>query len=482
VIHTGLFINNEFVDPIQPATIDVHNPATGKVVCQISAGDRADVEKATEIAKKAYHSSWGHKMPASQRGVLLNKLADLLERDADEFAALEALDVGKTFKDARAGDVAGAIGTLRYYAGWADKIHGKTIETNETKVAFTRHEPFGVVGQIIPWNFPLLMLSWKISPALATGNTIVLKPSEITPLTAMRFCSLIKEAGIPPGVLNIINGYGNTVGRAISESMTIQKVAFTGSTATGRTIMKAAADSNLKNVTLELGGKSPTIIFDDANLEQAVKWAAKGIYLNQGQVCCAGSRIFVQEGIHEQFLKAFAVETEKNVLGDPFDHGTTHGPQVSQTQFDKIMEYIDSGKKEGATLHTGGERHGDEGYFIKPTIFTDCKPEMKIMKEEIFGPVASIVKFKDEDDVVQQANDTEYGLAACVFTENLNRSMRITNALEAGTVWVNCANSLDYQVPFGGFKQSGIGRELGEYALEVYTQVKSVHLNIGINL
>jgi len=414
----------------------------------------------------------------------LDKLADLIEANIDEFSALEAADVGKVFDKAKSTDIGGAIATIRYYAGWADKIHGQTMETNENKLAYTRREPYGVVGQIIPWNFPLVTLSCKVGPALATGNTIVLKPSEVTPLTALKFAGLVNEAGFPPGVINIINGYGNTVGEAISHHPLITKVAFTGSTIVGRKVLKASAESNLKDVTLELGGKSPTIIFDDADLEQAVKWASHGIFFNMGQACTAGSRIFVQEGLYDKFLASFTQVAKflETATGDPFTKGTEHGPQVSQTQFDRVMGYIDSGKKEGAKIHIGGARHGEEGYFIQPTIFTDCKPEMKIIQEEIFGPVAAVMKFKTEEEVIESANATSYGLACNVFSENLSRALRVAHQLEAGTAWVNCAQAADVAVPFGGYKQSGIGRELGQYALDTYTQVKGVHVNIGIRL
>ncbi|KAF8872539.1 aldehyde dehydrogenase domain-containing protein [Infundibulicybe gibba] len=386
---------------------------------------------------------------------------------------------GKTFAWADKADVTSSMEVIKYYAGWADKITGQTLETTEKKMIYTRHEPLGVVGQIIPWNFPLLMLTWKVGPALATGNAIVLKPSEFTPLTAIRMCGLIQEAGFPPGVVNVITGYGNTVGAAISSHMKIEKVAFTGSTLVGRKIMEAAAKSNLKDVTLELGGKSPNIIYDDADMEQAVNWAAFGIFWNHGQACCAGSRIFVQEGIYDEFLKRFTEKSRAIRVGDPFETGIDQGPQVSQQQYDRIMEYIDSGKKEGATVHLGGDRHGTEGYFINPTIFTETKPDMKIVKEEIFGPVGVVIKFKDEDDVIRQANETVYGLASAVFTQNINRALDTAHRLHAGTAWINCVNQLHGNVPFGGCKQSGIGRELGEYALAHYSHIKAVHINLG---
>ncbi|KAJ7478692.1 aldehyde dehydrogenase [Mycena galericulata] len=476
---TGVFIDGEFRDGANKTTIDVINPTNGKLVTKIAEATAADVDTAVKVAQKALETTWGLNAPGAQRGELLFKLAALMERDAEELSAIEALDNGKTFGWARGVDVAFSIQTIKYFAGWADKISGQTLETDEKKLIYTRHEPIGVVGQIIPWNFPLLMFAWKVGPALATGNAIVIKPSEFTPLTALRMCALFQEAGFPKGVINVLVGYGQTVGQAISEHMDIQKVAFTGSTLVGRKVMAAAAASNLKNVTLELGGKSPNIIFDDADLEQAVNWAAHGIFWNHGQACCAGSRIFVQAGIYDEFLRKFTEKTKNISVGDPFAPGVDQGPQVSQLQYDRIMGYIDSGKEEGATVHIGGERHGTEGYFIQPTIFTDVKPEMKIVKEEIFGPVGVVIKFTDEEDVIRQANDTVYGLAAAVFSQNINRALETAHKLQAGTAWVNCVNQLHANVPFGGFKQSGIGRELGEYALHNYTNVKAVHVNLG---
>ncbi|KAF7368645.1 Aldehyde dehydrogenase [Mycena venus] len=550
---TGLFIDGEWREGGDKTTIDVVNPTTGKVLTSIPEATPKDVDIAVKAAQKAFDTVWGLNASGAQRAELLMKLAQLMEKHADELSAIEAIDNGKTFTWAKNVDIAFSIQTIKYYAGWADKISGQTIETDEKKLIYTRHEPIGVVGQIIPWNFPLLMFSWKIAPALATGNTIVLKhiervarlvgsrvvrphmglpafvlaperrragskglnrwecavvvrlqycsflrectrcaqwvcasdarmrccPPNLPPLTALRMTSLIKEAGFPPGVVNVLVGYGPTVGQAISEHMDIQKVAFTGSTLVGRKIMAAAASSNLKNVTLELGGKSPNIIFDDADLEQAVNWAAHGIFWNHGQACCAGSRIFVQEGIYDKFLQMFTERTKNINVGDPFSPGVDQGPQVSQLQYDRIMGYIESGKKDGATVHVGGNRHGTEGYFIEPTIFTNTTPEMKIVKEEIFGPVGVVIKFKDEADVLRQANDTVYGLAAAVFSQNINRALETAHKLQAGTAWVNCVNQLHANVPFGGFKQSGIGRELGEYALHNYTNVKAVHVNLG---
>ncbi|KAF8625142.1 hypothetical protein AX17_006920 [Amanita inopinata Kibby_2008] len=477
--NTGLFINGQFVDGSDNTFIDVVNPTTGEVITKVAEGTSKDVDLAVAAGEKAMETTWGLNAPGAQRAELLWKLAMLMEKNKEELAALEALDNGKTFGWAMAADLPGAIDCIKYYAGWADKIHGQTIETTEAKFIYTRHEPIGVVGQIIPWNFPLLMFSWKIGPALATGNAIVIKPSEFTPLSAIRMCALVQEAGFPAGVLNVVTGYGSTVGAAISSHMRIEKVAFTGSTLVGRKIMESAAKSNLKKVTLELGGKSPNIIFDDADLDQAVEWASHGIFWNHGQACCAGSRIFVQSGIYDQFLAKFTAKAQSIKVGDPFGKGVDQGPQVSQIQYDRIMGYIDSGKQDGATVHYGGERHGTEGYFVQPTIFTNVKPEMKIVQEEIFGPVGVVIKFDDEKDVIRQANDTMYGLAAAVFTKDLNRAIETAHKLKAGTAWINCINQLHSNVPFGGFKQSGIGRELGEYALSNYTNVKAVHVNLG---
>lgn len=481
-IKVGSYINGEWVKGSSGKMVDVFNPTTGKVLTQLHEASTQDVDAAVNAAQKAFETTWGTNVPGYERGKLLMKLADLIEAHADELASIESLDNGKAFTWAKGFDITAGAACIRYYAGWADKVHGKVIETNEAKFNFTRHEPIGVCGQIIPWNFPFLMFSWKIAPALATGCTVVLKPSEFTSLSALRTCELIKEAGFPPGVVNVVLGYGPTVGQAIAEHPKIEKVAFTGSTLVGRQIMKAAASSNLKKVTLELGGKSPTIIYNDADLEQAIKWTGHGIFFNHGQVCCAGSRIFVQSGVYDEFLKKFTAHAAGLKLGDPFQKDTYQGPQVSQQQYDRVMNYIESGKQQGATLHLGGTRHEKDGYFINPTIFTDVKPEMKIVQEEIFGPVGVVAKFEVEDDILKMANDTVYGLAAAVFSRDITRALNAANKIKAGTVWVNCCNVLDSQVPFGGFKQSGIGRELGEYALSNYTNVKAVHVNLNMKM
>ncbi|KAF4836436.1 Aldehyde dehydrogenase [Colletotrichum tropicale] len=474
---TGLFINNEWVEGVDKQTFEVINPSTEEVICSVHEATEKDVDIAVAAARKAFEGVWAETTP-NQRSLYLLKLADLAEKNAELLAAVESLDNGKSISMAK-GDVGAVIGCLRYYGGWADKIEGKTIDVAPDMFHYTRPEPIGVCGQIIPWNFPLLMLSWKIGPALATGNTIVMKTAEQTPLSALVFANLVKEAGFPPGVFNLISGFGKVAGAAISSHMDIDKIAFTGSTVVGRQIMKAAASSNLKKVTLELGGKSPNIVFNDADIEQAISWVNFGIYYNHGQCCCAGTRIFVQEDIYDKFLAAFKARAQANKVGDPFHPETFQGPQVSQLQFDRIMGYIKAGTDEGATIETGGARHGDKGYFIQPTIFSNVRPDMKIMQEEIFGPVCAIAKFKDEEEVLKLAHDTNYGLAAAVHTKDLNTALRVGNKLKAGTVWVNCYNMLHHSVPFGGFKESGIGRELGEAALANYTQNKSVAIRLG---
>ncbi|KAJ3527925.1 hypothetical protein NM688_g8060 [Phlebia brevispora] len=471
---TGLYINGKFVDGSEGGSIDVINPTNGKVITSVSEGTPKDVDLAVQAAQKAFDTVWGLNTPGFERGRLLYKLADLMEQHADEYAALEALDNGKTFNWARKADVEVAIGTIRYYAGWADKIHGNTIETTKDKISYTVHEPLGVVGQIIPWNFPLMMLAWKFGPALACGNTIVLKPSEFTPLTALLTAKLCHEVGFPPGVINIVNGYGPTVGDAISHHMHIEKVAFTGSTLVGRKVMQAAADTNLKDISLELGGKSPNIIFDDCDIDQAVSWTVHGIFWNHGQACCAGSRIFVHAKIYDEFLAKFTEKTKSLKVGDPFSPDSYQGPQVSQQQYDRVMGYIESGREAGATVHLGGERWGNEGYFIKPTIFTETKPDMRIVQEEIFGPVGVVIKFENDDDVIRQANDTVYGLAAAMFTKNIDRALKTSQKLRAGTTWINCANQLHPQVPFGGLQAVGVKYQSEQAQISLSRTVNSL--------
>ncbi|KAJ5560523.1 Aldehyde dehydrogenase [Penicillium frequentans] len=467
----GLFINNEFVKGVEGKTFETINPTNEKVICSVHEATEKDIDVAVKAARTAFEGAW-HDVTPSERGRMLTKLADLFERDIETLAAIEAIDNGKAITLGKS-DVTNAAGCLRYYGGWADKIVGQTIDQNNQTLSYTRHEPVGVCGQIIPWNFPILMWAWKIGPAIAAGNTVIIKTAEQTPLSA--HC----RGRLPPGVINIVSGFGRTAGAAISSHMDIDKVAFTGSTLVGRMILQAAAKSNLKKVTLELGGKSPNIVFDDADIDNAISWANFGIFYNHGQCCCAGSRLLVQEGIYDKFVARFKERAAKNQLGNPFESSTFQGPQVSQLQFDRIMEYINHGKNEGATVALGGERHGTEGYFIQPTIFTDVTSEMKIAQEEIFGPVIVVQKFKDEAEAIKIGNDSTYGLAAGVHTKNVNTAIRVSNAIKAGTVWINNYNLLSYQAPFGGFKSSGIGRELGSYALENYTQIKTVHYRLG---
>lgn len=474
---TKLLINNEWVESVSGKRFETINPTTGEAICDVAEADAADVDKAVKAARNAFESGEWRSISATRRGELLYKLADLIEQNIDELARLETLDNGKTLKDAY-GDLNLVLRCYRYYAGWADKVHGKTIPINGPYLCYTRHEPVGVVGQIIPWNFPLLMQAWKLSPALATGNTVVMKTAEQTPLSALRVGELIIEAGFPPGVVNILSGYGPTAGAAIANHMDVDKLAFTGSTEVGHLVMEAAAKSNLKRVTLELGGKSPNIVFADADMDAAIAGAHNSLFFNQGQCCNAGSRLFVEEKCYDEFV-AKSVEKAKNrLVGDPFDPNTQQGPQVDKDQFDKVISYIEAGMREGANMMCGGHQVGDRGYFIEPTVFANVTNDMKIAQEEIFGPVMSIIKFKDIEEAIHLANTTMYGLAAGVWTKDITKAHRVANSVRAGTVWVNCYHVFDAAAPFGGFKQSGMGRELGEYCLEHYTEVKTVTVQL----
>lgn len=473
-----MLIGGKWVDSQSGKTFPTINPANGEVICQVAEGDKADIDLAVNAARKAFETGPWRKMNASERGRLLNKLADAVEANIDELAALETLDNGKPLRDSRAADLPLTVKAYRYYAGWADKIHGKTIPVDGNYFCYTRHEPVGIVGQIIPWNFPLLMQAWKWGPALAAGNCLVLKPAEQTPLTALYIARLAQEVGFPDGVINVVPGYGPTAGAALTSHMDVDKVAFTGEGSTGKIVMTAAAQSNLKRVSLELGGKSPNIVFADADLDAAIEGAYFALFFNQGQCCCAGSRLFVEEKVHDQVVEKLAAKARTQSVGDPFDLNTTQGPQVSQEQMERILGYIESGKKEGAQCVAGGKRHGDKGYFVEPTLFTNVKDEMKIAREEIFGPVMNVLKFKDANEVIERGNRTSYGLAAAVWTRDIKKAHTIANSLRAGTVWVNCYDVFDAAAPFGGYKQSGIGRELGEYALELYTEVKTVTVSL----
>merc|ERR1712130_819423 len=473
--YSQIFINNEWVNSASGKSFPTVNPATGETICSVQEGDKADIELAVAAARKAFSlgSAW-RTMDASARGGLLNRLADLIERDRLYLASLESLDNGKPFQDAYNIDLGLTIKCYRYYAGWADKNHGKTIPVDGPFLSYTRHEPVGVCGQIIPWNFPLLMQAWKLGPALATGNTVVMKLAEQTPLSGLAVAQLVKEAGFPPGVVNVVPGFGPTAGAAISEHMDVDKVAFTGSTEVGHIIQQAAGASNLKRVTLELGGKSPLIVMNDADLAHAVETAHFALFFNQGQCCCAGSRLMVQEGVYDEFVRLATERAKQRKVGDPFSKESEQGPQVDGEQQEKVLSYIKSGVAEGAKLQTGGEKFGDRGYFVEPTVFSDVTDSMKICKEEIFGPVQVIQKFSTMEEVIDRANKNNYGLAAAVFTKDVSNALFMSNSLRAGTVWVNCYDVLEAQVPFGGYKMSGQGRELGEYGLEAYTEVKTV--------
>jgi aldehyde dehydrogenase (NAD+) len=476
---TQLLINNQWVESISGKRFETLNPATGEVICDVAEADAADVNRAVNAARRAFMTGEWPKLSARQRGQLLYKLADLIEQNQEELAKLESLDNGKPLSEALAVDLPFVIACYRYYAGWADKIQGKTIPINGNYLCYTRHEPVGVVGQIIPWNFPLLMQAWKLAPALAAGNTLILKTAEQTPLSALRVGELILEAGFPPGVVNILSGYGPTAGAAIAHHMDIDKVAFTGSTQVGHLVMEAAAKSNLKRITLELGGKSPNIVFADADLDAALEGVHHGLFFNQGQCCNAGSRVFVEETCYDEFVAKSIERAKRRKVGDPFDPQTQQGPQVDQAQFDKILSYIESGMRQGANLGCGGHRVGDKGYFVEPTVFSDVQDDMKIAQEEIFGPVMSIIKFKTLDEVIERANNTFYGLAAGIWTRDIGKAHTLAHHVRAGTVWLNCYHAFDTAAPFGGFKQSGMGRELGEYGLQQYTEIKTVTVNLS---
>jgi len=477
-IQTKLLINNKWVDAASKKTFPAYNPATKEIIAQVAEADKADVDLAVKAAREAF-KTWG-KTSGYERSKLMHKLADLIERDADGLARLETLNNGKPYEThSKAADLPLTIQCIRYYAGWADKLEGKQIPVAGNFLTMTYHEPIGVVGQIIPWNFPLLMLAWKFGPALAAGCTIVMKPAEQTPLTALKIGELCIEAGFPPGVVNMLPGYGPTAGGSLTKHMDVDKVAFTGSGEVGRLILQAAAESNMKNVTLELGGKSPLVIFPDADLDKAAVAANTGVFFNAGQVCCASSRVFVHESIHDEFIKKAVAHAKTLKVGDPFEKDTFQGPQVDEQQYNKILEYIEHGHKEGAKLACGGKAIGTKGWFIEPTIFTDVNDKMKIHNEEIFGPFMSVMKFKTTEEVIEKANFSEYGLAAGVFTSNVANAINISKKLRAGTVWVNCWNVFDAAQPFGGYKQSGMGRELGEYGLRNYLEVKSVCINLA---
>ncbi|TFJ85075.1 hypothetical protein NSK_003499 [Nannochloropsis salina CCMP1776] len=472
---TQLLIDGKFTDAVSGKTFQTIDPRTEETIVEVAAADKEDVNLAVNAARKAFETGPWRKMSGRERGKILYRLADLMEAHKEELAVLETLDNGKPLSLSRNSDVPLAIDHYRYFAGWADKIHGQTIPVDGPFFAYTLREPVGVVGQIIPWNFPLLMQAWKLGPALAAGNTVVMKLAEQTPLTGLRVGELALEAGMPPGVLNLVAGMGETAGAALCSHMDVDKIAFTGSTEVGHMVMKAAAESNMKKVTLELGGKSPFIICEDADIDRAVSDAHHALFMNHGQCCVAGSRLFVHDNIYDEFVEKSVKLAKKKRVGDPFHPDSEQGPQVSQEQLDRILRYVGIGQEEGASLQTGGARLGTKGYFMEPTVFAEVEDHHTIAKEEIFGPVMSIIRWKTLEEVAFRANNTTYGLAAGIWSSSANTLQYLSRAVKAGTLFVNCYNVFDASLPFGGARPgSGQGRDKGEAALSHYTELKTV--------
>jgi phenylacetaldehyde dehydrogenase len=474
-----MLINGKWVDAVSGKTFPTYDPSTGEVLAQVAEGDRADVDLAVKAARKAFDEGPWRKMTPSERGRLIWKLGDLIDQHLEEFAFLESLDNGKPLTVARAADVPLAAELFRYMAGWATKLEGNTIPLsvpytpNAKYLSYTLREPVGVVGQIIPWNFPLLMAAWKLGPALATGCTIVLKPAEQTPLSALRLGELIVEAGFPEGVVNIVPGYGETAGAALAAHNDVDKIAFTGSTEVGKLIVHAAT-GNLKRVSLELGGKSPNVIFKDADLDVAIPGAASGIFFNQGQCCCAGSRLYIEKDVFDKVIEGISASAKKIRVGSGLDPKTQMGPLVSEEQLNRVCGYLESGFSQGAKAAAGGQKKGDKGYFVEPTVLVDTTEDMKVVQEEIFGPVVVAMPFSSTEEIIPRANDNVYGLAAGIWTRDISKAHRMAESLQAGTVWINCYNIFDAALPFGGYKQSGWGREMGHDVLNNYTQTKAV--------
>jgi aldehyde dehydrogenase (NAD+) len=473
-----LFIGGKASECASAKKIEVINPATGQVLTTVERGEGEDVDRAVKAARSSFESGPWPAMNASEHSKILWRLGELIDKNRDELVMLESLNTGKTLKGARGGDMKPAADIFYYYAGWARHYQGEVIPVDGPYLNYTLREPVGVVGMITAWNYPLLLAAWKVAPALATGNTCVIKPSELTPLTTLRLAELCQEAGVPDGVVNVVTGYGPEAGEALGRHMDVDKIAFTGSIRSARALLKASGESNLKRLSLELGGKSPNIIFPDADLDAAIPAAFWAIYANKGEVCSAGSRLLLHKDIHDQFLERLVDKARNMRVGNPLDPKTEMGPQISQTQLDRILGYIDSGKQEGASLLCGGERDTEgekaKGFFVKPAVFAGVTPSMKIAQEEIFGPVLTALKFGDEEEAIAVANGTIYGLVSAIWTRDIQRAHRLARQIKAGVVWINTYNGFDSAAPFGGYKQSGFGREMGAHALESYTQVKSV--------
>ncbi len=476
-----LFINGEFVDSESGKVFTTYNPATGEGLTTVAEADKIDIDRAVKGARAAFEegSPW-RKMNSVDRTRCLLKLADLIRTNAEELSELETLDTGKPIFESSKFDIPQAAECFEYYAGWVTKITGETIPVSKggDAFAYTLREPIGVCGQIIPWNFPLQMLSWKVAPALACGNTIVLKPAEQTPLTALRFAELTIEAGIPPGVFNVVTGFGTTAGAALVEHPDVDKIAFTGSVEVGKEIMRLASKT-LKRVSLELGGKSPNIIFADSDLDTAAKYALGGIFFNQGEMCTAGSRIFIEDSGYEQFMSVLTSRAQKMVAGDPLHPKTRLGALISEEHLKNVLNYVDIAKKEGAIVTTGGERIGTKGYFMKPTVLEGVTNSMRVAQEEIFGPVASVIRFKDINEAMTEANNSQFGLAAAIWTRDIKKAHKLARSIKAGTIWINTISTTDNALPFGGFKSSGFGRELGKAAIDLYTETKSVWVDLN---
>ncbi|GLU11243.1 hypothetical protein SLE2022_280010 [Rubroshorea leprosula] len=472
--HTQLLIDGQFVDAASGKTFPTFDPRTGDIIAHVSEGESEDVNRAVAAARKAFDEGPWPRMTAYERSLIMFRFADLLEKHREEIAGLETWDNGKPYEQFANIELPMVIRQFRYYAGWADKIHGLTVPADGHLHVQTLHEPFGVAALIVPWNFPLLLYSWKVGAALACGNTVVVKTSEQTPLSALYVSKLFHEAGLPPGVLNVICGFGPSAGASLCSHMDVDKVSFTGSTDTAKTVLELAAKSNLKSATLELGGKSPFIVCEDADIDKAAELAHSALFFNQGQCCVAGSRTFVHESAYDEFVEKAKTLALNRVVGDPFKKGVEQGPQIDNRQMLKILKYIRSGIEDGATLEAGGERFGSKGCYVQPTVFSNVLDDMLIAKDEIFGPVQSISKFSDLEEVVRRANATRYGLAAGVFTQNIDTANTLTRALRAGTIWINCYDIFDAAIPFGGYKMSGQGREKGLNGLTNYLQVKAV--------